>query len=217
MNFPPLNQRNSGLTALRRLAQPMPVEEHCDLCSVALPPTHRHLLEMAQRHIICACDPCALRFQDVVGGRFRLIPRDAHPLPEFTMTDAQWESLSLPINLAFFYHNSATGKVIAMYPSPAGATESLLSLENWDELAAANPALNEMEPDVAALLVNRVGAAREYFIAPIDVCYQLVGLIRSHWRGLSGGEAVWREINQFFASLRQPGSPNVPVPEVAHA
>ena len=43
------------------------------------------------------------------------------------------------------------------------------------------------EPDVEALLVNRVGAVREYFIVPIDECYKLVGLIRLHWRGLSGG------------------------------
>ena len=154
---------------------------------------------MVDRKIICACDPCALRFQDVVGGRFKLIPRDARALPDFQMTDAQWDSLALPINLAFF-HNTG-GKMTAMYPSPAGATESLLPLEHWRELVADNPMLGEIEPDVEALLVNRVGPAREYFIAPMDVCYELVGLIRTHWRGLSGGETVWVEIENFFARL----------------
>ncbi len=65
-----------------------------------------------------------------------------------------------------------------------------------------------MQPDVEALLVNRLGAARgsdvaEYYLAPIDECYKLVGLIRSHWRGLSGGSEVWPQIGQFFAQLKE--------------
>jgi hypothetical protein len=43
-----------------------------------------------------------------------------------------------------------------------------------------------MEADVEALLVNRVDGAREYFLAPIDACFELVGTIRVPWRGLSG-------------------------------
>jgi hypothetical protein len=61
-------------------------------------------------------------------------------------------------------------------------------------------------PDVEALLVNRVGAARDYFIVPIDECYKLVGLIRLHWRGLSGGAVVWGEIGRFFDELRRRGN-----------
>jgi len=30
-----------------------------------------------------------------------------------------------------------------------------------------------------------------------------VGLIRTHWRGLSGGTEVWREIGSFFAALKK--------------
>jgi hypothetical protein len=52
------------------------------------------------------------------------------------------------------------------------------------------------------LLTNRVGNAREHYIVPIDACYQLVGLIRVSWRGLSGGEAAWKAIAEFFADLR---------------
>ncbi len=109
----------------------------------------------------------------------------------------------LPINLAFFYRENANARVIAMYPSPAGATESLLSLEAWADLEHENPALKKMEPDVEALLVNRVGATADYYLVPIDECYRLVGLIRSNWRGLSGGKEVWKEIKEFFIQLRR--------------
>jgi hypothetical protein len=101
-----------------------------------------------------------------------------------------------------------------MYPSPAGATESQLPLEAWEVLVADNPVLAKLEPDVEALLVNRVGSARLYYLAPIDTCYRLVGLIRMYWRGLSGGETVWKEIGQYFERLEQQA---VPVREARYA
>jgi hypothetical protein len=121
---------------------------------------------------------------------------------DFQMSDAQWDSLALPINLAFLYLSSSESKPVALYPSPAGAIESLLPLTSWQELAQENPALAKLMPDVEALLVNRVEAAREYYVAPMDVCFELVGLIRMKWRGLSGGPAVWEAVNGFFANLR---------------
>jgi hypothetical protein len=111
-------------------------------------------------------------------------------------------SSAIPISLAFFYRDSAAGKVMAMYPSPAGAIESLLSLESWSEIAGEHPALQKMEPDVETFLVNRVGTPAQYYIAPVDECYRLVGLIRMHWRGLSGGTEVWKEIHHFFTDLK---------------
>jgi hypothetical protein len=95
---------------------------------------------------------------------------------------------------------------VALYPGPAGAAESALRLESWREIADANPELQRLQPDVEALLVNRVGVARQYFVAPIDECYKLVGLIRMHWRGLSGGAVVWGEIGRFFDDLRRKGA-----------
>lgn len=194
------------LAALRRYARPAPAVERCDLCSVELAPAHRHLLELASRRIYCACDACALRFEGVVEGRFKLVPRDARPLPGMQISDAEWDSLAVPINLAFFFFSTPAGKMIALYPSPAGATESLLPLETWWGLVAANPALAAMEADVEALLVNRVGEAHEYWITPIDACFELAGLIRMHWRGLAGGDLVWKKIAEFFAKLR--GNPD---------
>jgi hypothetical protein len=121
------------------------------------------------------------------------------------MTDAEWESLRIPIGLAFFLHNTVAGRITAMYPGPAGPTESLLTLDAWADLAARNPLVAGMEPDVEALLVNRVGEAREFYLAPIDRCYELCGILRMRWRGFSGGEDVWREIREFFARLGEDG------------
>ena len=90
----------------------------------------------------------------------------------------------VPISMAFFFRSTPDARVVAFYPSPAGATESLLPLETWTDIEDANPVLKDMEPDVEALLVNRIGhvrgfAAPEYYVLPIDECYKLVGLIRA--------------------------------------
>ena len=197
----------SPFSLLRRYTQPRLAQERCELCNRALAPEHRHLFETRTRQVACACDGCALAFRNVRDGRFKTIPRSARTLPNFQITDAQWESFTLPFNLAFFSHNTVAGKMTAMYPSPAGATESLLPLPAWEALLNANPRLARMEPDVEAFLVNRAGDARQYYIAPIDHCYELVGLIRMHWRGFSGGDEVWKQIGCFFNRLEERAVP----------
>ncbi len=190
------------VAALRRFVPVRPSREKCDRCGAGLPAEHRHQFDPKTRQIRCACDLCAVLYR----GTYRDIPTEVRALPSFSMSDAQWDDLLIPISLAFFTYNSATRRVIALYPGPAGAAESSLRLDAWEEIAAANPELCELQPDVEALLVNRVGATREYFIVPIDECYKLVGIIRTRWSGLSGGAAVWGEIAQFFDGLRQKGS-----------
>jgi hypothetical protein len=175
------------------------------------------LLETAQRQIVCACDACELTFRGVINGRFKSIPRDVRKLPEFQLSNGVWESLALPINLAFLFRDSRSNRIVAMFPSPAGPTESLLMPEAWEDLARENPALLGMAADVEALLLNRLGAARDYFIAPIDRCFELVGLVRTHWRGLSGGDVVWKQIESFLDRLRAEARPHVQTCEVSHA
>jgi hypothetical protein len=160
-------------------------------------------VEPASRQLICSCDACSILFSGQQSARYRRVPKDIESLLDFQLTDAQWEDLRLPINLAFFLTSTTAGRVLAFYPSPAGATESLLELEAWQGLVAENPILGKLEPDVEALLVNRMNNDREYYRAPIDECYKLVGLIRGNWRGLSGGSEVWEEVAQFFTSLKK--------------
>jgi hypothetical protein len=194
------NKTGAGIAALRKLGRPSTVSagECCELCSGAVGPAHRHLLETASRRILCACDACATCFQGVTGGRYRLIPRDVRPLPDLSVGDEQWENLALPINLAFFFHHTPSKRVVALYPGPAGAVESELPLTAWSDIVSLSPDIAAMEPDVEALLINRTGDVSRCYIAPIDVCFRLVGLFRIHWKGLAGGTEVWREVGAFF-------------------
>jgi len=164
-------------------------------------------VELANRQILCACDACALLFDGLEKSRYKRVSRTSQYLANFEMTDGLWESLMIPINMAFLFRSSLENRIVALYPSPAGAVESLLPLDAWEEIADQNPSLHQLKPDVEALLVNRVGHAHglrdvEYYIAPIDECYKLVGLIRTNWKGLSGGAEVWTEVARFFAELR---------------
>lgn len=183
--------------------RPIPDDaERCELCSAELAPTHQHLLDPRKREIACSCDGCAVLFCGQPGARYLRIPRRIRALADFEMPNLQWESLMIPINLAFFYYNTEGGRMMAMYPSPAGAIESLLSLASWVEITAQHASLQKMEPDIEAFLVNRIGTVHGYYIVPIDECFYLVGLIRMYWRGLSGGAEVWKHINEFFACLQ---------------
>jgi hypothetical protein len=188
---------------LRRFVRPSPPLERCELCGLLVGEDHPHLLELASRKVACACAACAVLFSSPEASRFRRIPRQARRLAELLLPDELWGRLCVPINLVFFFHHSGSGKMMALYPSPAGATEALLPLDAWPALVELNPVLREMAPDVEALLVNRVEGAADCYLAPIDECFRLVGLIRRHWRGLSGGAEVWREVARFFARLRE--------------
>jgi Family of unknown function (DUF5947) len=180
--------------------------ERCELCSAGMAHEHPHLVELTTRAIVCACDPCALLFENAAIRKYKRVSRHPLRLDEFEITDAQWEGLLIPINMAFFFRSSLEDRVIALYPSPAGAVECLLSMEAWREIEQSHSNVMQLKPDIEALLVNRLGRANglakaEYYIAPIDECYRLVGVIRMHWKGLSGGTEVWAEIGRFFSEL----------------
>jgi hypothetical protein len=201
-----LPQYEAAFGALRQLVRRKRNVERCELCSAEVAAEHPHLIEPGSRKLLCSCNACAILFGGM-GTKYKRVPRRVLALENFALSDGQWESLMIPISMAFFFRSTPDARVVAFYPSPAGATESLLPLETWKDIGDLNPVLREMEADVEALLVNRVGHSRgfsgpEYYLLPIDECYRLVGLIRGNWRGLSGGAEVWQRIAGFFAELK---------------
>lgn len=202
------NLGRTPLASLQRFVRkPRERLEVCELCAKPLSAQHPHLLEPEKHRVVCACDACAILFAGNTRQRYRRIPRDVYRLDHFVMDNHEWESLLIPINLAFFVFSSSAQRMVAQYPSPGGAMESTLDLEYWSAIEERNPVLKKLEPDVEALLVNRLKTAPEYFRVPIDRCFHLVGLIRTQWRGLSGGEQVWEDIDAFFRDLDpQPGA-----------
>ena len=184
--------------------------ELCEFCTEPLRDEHSHVVNVETRSLMCACRACYFLFapEGAAGGKYRSVPEDTTLDPGFQLSDGQWDALQIPVAMAFFFYQSDLGRAVAFYPSPAGATESLLPLETWDELVAANEMLQGMLPDVQALLVYRPrNVLQQCYLVPIDACYQLVGLIRRHWKGFDGGEEAWREIDDFFATLTERSRP----------
>ena len=193
----------TSFATLRGLARKPQPAEHCDLCGAIVRREHQHLIDPVVRKLICSCDACAVLFSPGGETKHKRVPRRSRFLKDFSMTDAQWDSLLIPIGLAFFLKSSQEQRVLAMYPGAAGSAESQLSLDTWTDIVQDNPVLDQMEADVEALLVNRLNKPAEYYLTPIDKCYELVGLIRSNWRGLAGGPEVWQNIRDYFTELQE--------------
>ena len=108
------------------------MSERCELCSAEVAAEHPHLIEPGSRKLLCTCNACAILFSGM-GTKYKRVPRRVLALSDFHLTDGQWESLMIPISMAFFFRSTPDARVVAFYPSPAGATESLLPLETWKD------------------------------------------------------------------------------------
>jgi hypothetical protein len=173
--------------------------ERCDLCSTTIPDDHRHMLNIEERRIVCTCESCwALRSGDA---EFRPVGSRTVWLPDLDMPDDVWAGFQIPIGLAFFMYSTTSECVVAMYPSPAGATESELHFDTWNRLVELYPELR-LEADIEGLIANRLAEPPVYAIAPIDRCYELTGAIKANWSGISGGEGVEEAVARFFDDLR---------------
>ena len=126
------------------------------------------------------------------------------------MTDAQWDSLMIPINMAFFFDSSPPGSVVALYPSPAGADRiaaaagslerhrraTIRRLRRWSPMSRRCWSI--------ASATRAADRRRSISSLPIDECFKLVGLIRAHWqRPLRRHRSVAARSAQFFAELRR--------------
>jgi hypothetical protein len=188
------------IARIRRPAPPPDPTERCELCKAEIPEEHPHLVDLEGRGLLCSCRPCWFLFnpEGAGGRRYRAVPERYLSVEGFSLSPAQWDSLQIPVAIAFFFHNSTLDKVAAFYPSPAGATESLLSLDAWSEIVADNPLLSSVLPDVEAVLMRTERGVMECFIVPIDTCYELVGRLRQCWRGFDGGQEAHQQLLDFF-------------------
>ncbi|QBI53550.1 DUF5947 family protein [Streptomonospora litoralis] len=189
--------------------------EHCEMCAQPVEETHSHVADLAKRSVMCACRGCALLFTErgAAGGRYLTVPTRYLHDPDFTAAAGVFEELQIPVGMAFFLYNSEQERTVALYPSPAGATESLLPVETAEAVTGSGAAIaftgTEAAADVEAVLVRRRDAAEqdagayEGFLVPVDTCYRLVGLVRSTWKGFDGGQAARRALDGFFAELRE--------------
>ena len=171
------------------------------MCHEILHDRHGHLVDTEKRSLACACRACYLLFthEGAAGGRYRAVPERILVDPERPLSEADWGELQIPVTMAFFFFNSALGRVVAGYPSPGGVTECELDLAAWDRLAAAYPLLGELTPDTEAIFVKQ----DEIFLIPIDMCYSLVGELRLRWQGFDGGAEVRASLDAFLTGLRR--------------
>lgn len=196
------------MTGLRRFLSAPPAEEsvvRCELCATPMPEEHPHLVHVVDRRLLCACGPCAFLFDAPGAGGYARVPDRYLADPGSAPSGPEWDALQIPVGIAFFLRNSVREAVVACYPSPAGATESELTLDAWAAGPGASPLAAELHPDVEALLVRREPAA--CLLVPIDACYRLVGLVRLHWRGFDGGPEAREAIDAFFAELHERARP----------
>ncbi len=208
------------LASLRRITstRPQPVEgERCDMCAEPIAEEHQHVVNLESRILMCTCRGCYLLFTaEQASLRYRAVPDRYLSFPDFSFGAGEWDDLQIPVGLAFLFQNSAQDRVVAFYPGPAGATESELPLDAWQRILDSNPELGQLRADVEALLVR--GPDREHpdfscYVVPIDACYELVGRLRSLWRGFDGGQEARAAIDEFFAMVAQRSRPAPPLSE----
>ncbi|MFH8476067.1 DUF5947 family protein [Streptomyces sp. NPDC018000] len=192
---------------LRRFAAPRePRQERCELCGVPVAEqNHRHLVDTQQRSLACACTPCALLFErpGVAHGRFLSVPDRYLSDHDHRLDDDAWALLQIPVSVAFFFRNAALDRLVALYPSPAGATESELDPSTWQTVLGGSRLSELLEPDVEALLLRRTEGRAECYLVPIDICYELVGRMRLLWQGFDGGAEARADLQAFFEHVER--------------
>ncbi|QIP83870.1 hypothetical protein GLX30_07130 [Streptomyces sp. Tu 2975] len=199
-SHPPGRRGLHRFTTARR-----PREEQCELCGTALAgERHRHLVDTEKRALACACGPCSQLLDRSGGpnGRFRAVPGRYLSDPGHRLDDSAWELLRIPVGVAFFLRNSALDRFVALYPSPAGATESELEPSSWQTVLEGTHLGALLEPDVEALLLRRESGRTECYLVPVDICYELVGRMRLRWQGFDGGAEARADLDAFFGHVR---------------
>jgi hypothetical protein len=181
--------------------------ERCEMCSEPIADAHQHVVNVEGRQLLCVCRGCYLLFTDTHAElHFRAVPDRYLVFPGFALDRRRWEALQIPVGLAFFFRNSALGRIVAFYPGPAGATESELDMAAWHDIRSADSRVNMLADDTEALLVqvpDDQTRPPSCHLLPIDACYEFVGRLRMLWRGFDGGQDVRTYIDEFFSAIDQ--------------
>jgi hypothetical protein len=194
----------SRLGFLRRYLDDAGEPAECELCAGPLEREHRHVVEVRARRILCACDPCALLFDEASTRRFRTIPEHVRRETPFGAYEA-WNALGLAEG-SFVLFGSSEQHWIAVEPGVSGAAERVLDPVSWHAVWTRSELARAMASDVEALIVRRDRRA-EAFAAPIDRCYALTGAMRRHWQGEDGGNDVRATLVAFFEGLGRDSEP----------
>jgi hypothetical protein len=208
------------LASLRRITSTRPepaAGERCEMCAAPIAEEHQHVVNLESRALMCTCRGCYLLFTaEQAELRYRAVPDRYLAFPDFSFGAHDWDDLQIPVGLAFLFRNSVQDRVVAFYPGPAGATESELPLDAWARIVAVNPQLGHLRADVEALLVRGPDRGHDGFsahVVPIDACYELVGRLRTLWRGFDGGQEARTALDDFFAVVAARSRPAPPWPD----
>jgi hypothetical protein len=192
----------TSLARFARRARRADDGERCELCGAAITNPHPHVVDRADRRLLCACTACSLTFVGVVEGRHRTVPNRVRAEDRGAISLSDLQALGVPVGLAFFFRPSALGRWVGVFPSPAGPTEAELREQSWSALANKSTLVGAIQDDVEALLVRSERSGRCTVLAvPIDVCYELTALLRREWRGIDGGDDARRALDSFFDDL----------------
>ena len=161
------------------------------------------------RELMCACRACSILFDRGAagGGHYRLVPDRRLRLDGFELDDARVGGPAHPGRHGVLLPQHAGGARGRLLPEPDGRDRVAARARRLgDARGRRTRCCATIEPDVEALLVNRARGARQHWLVPIDDCYELVGLIRTRWRGLTGGKEVWEEIERSSSGLERRGA-----------
>ena len=166
------------------------------LCVAPLTHDHRHAVDLKERRLLCVCRPCALLFDgdasrsaSAAGARARA----ADPgLPARGRLAGARDPGRRGVLLPRVDHEQVD-RDLAEPRRSDGVRSSTTTCVGPLRAGAFAARARPRALDVQALLVRGARAARPlqaFLVAPIDRCYEFVGIVRRKWRGFDGGDEV---------------------------
>ena len=152
------------------------------------PPRTSTWSKLQSRRLVCAARPARCSSAASKSGLSPRAAATSSSCPTSASPTPQWESLLIPISLAFFFHSTPAERVRGRISQSGRGHRIALGIwkpgRRWSTRTPCWPRCN---PTSRPCWSIAWAAQRSYYRVPIDECYKLVGLIRVHWRGLSGG------------------------------